>query len=153
MPRYLQLAIWIIGYLGVSYGLGLITQGNIPSWYAALEKPSFNPPNWVFPIVWTALYIMVATAGWHLWQSGAARSLKLIFIVYTAMNWLWTPIFFGAHQLAIGFFWIAALTLLNAVFIAKAWNIVRLSAVLMVPLFFWSVFAGLLNYSIWTLNG
>lgn len=152
MPKYLSLALWIIFYLAISFGLGQITQGEIQGWYLALQKPSFNPPNWVFGPVWGVLYIMIATAGWKLWRVGATKDLKIIFILYTLMNWAWTPIFFGMHNIELGFFWIVSLSLLNLIFIVKAWKPARVPALLMAPLLFWTVFASVLNYTIWTLN-
>ena len=152
MHKYLKLALWIFIYLAVSFTIGQLTQGGISGWYQNLEKPSFNPPNWIFPVVWTILYIMTATAGWNLWQVGASKTLKNIFIGYTLMNWAWTPIFFGLHQITLGLVWIIALSLLNLAFILKAWKPVRLSAVLVIPLLAWTSFASILSYYIWMLN-
>lgn len=152
MPQYIKLILWIGIYLAVSFGIGQVTQGEISGWYQDLQKPSFNPPNFVFPIVWSVLYIMTAIAGWNLWRLSASKNLKIIFFVYTLMNWAWTPIFFGAHQLALGFIWIVALSTLNLVFIVKAWQVVRLSAVLVIPLLAWTSFASVLSYYIWMLN-
>lgn len=152
MHPYLKLFLWIIIYLAVSFGIGQVTQGGMQGWYQALEKPSFNPPNYIFPIVWSILYVMIATAGWHLWQVGADESLKIIFIFYSLMNWAWTPIFFGLHQITVGLVWIIALSFLNLVFVLRAWKPVRLSSVLMMPLFVWTSFAIILNYFIWALN-
>jgi tryptophan-rich sensory protein len=152
MNSYIKLAFWIIGYLAVSFTIGQMTQGGMQDWYQNLEKPSFNPPNYIFPIVWTILYIMTATAGWNLWRVNADKSLKIIFVVYTLMNWAWTPIFFGAHQIMLGFIWIIALSLVNLAFIIKAWQPARLSAILVIPLLAWTSFASLLSYQIWALN-
>lgn len=152
MNKYGQLALWIIGFLVISFGIGQMTQGGMQGWYQALEKPSFNPPNYIFPIMWSILYVMIAIAGWNLWRLGASTSLKIIFAVYMVMNWLWTPIFFGLHNITFGLIWIVALTFVNLVFIIKSWKAVRLSSVLMMPLFIWTSFASVLSYFIWALN-
>lgn len=152
MHTYLKLALWIIGYLAVSFGIGQMTQGGMEGWYQALEKPNFNPPNIAFPVVWTILYIMTATAGWNLWRVQAQIKLKAVFIVYTLMNWAWTPIFFGMHAIGLAFIWIIALNLLNLAFIIMAWKPAKLSALLVLPLLGWTAFASVLNYAIWTLN-
>ena len=152
MRKYLTLSIWIIVYLVVSFGIGQMTQGSIQGWYQTLEKPSFNPPNYIFPIVWTILYVMVASAGWNLWRVGAGIKLKALFIVYTLMNWAWTPIFFGLHEIGLALIWIILLSLLNLAFIIMAWKEVRLSAFLVIPLLAWTSFASFLNYTIWALN-
>lgn len=152
MHPNVKLALWIIAFLVISFGIGQFTQGGMQDWYQALKKPSFNPPNIAFPIVWSILYVMIAIAGWNLWRVGAARNIKIIFGGYMLMNWAWTPIFFGLHQITLGLVWIVALSIVNLIFIIKAWKAVRLSAVLMMPLLAWTSFASVLNYFIWTLN-
>lgn len=152
MRKYLTLSLWIVGYLAVSFGIGQVTQGGMQGWYQALEKPAFNPPNLAFPIVWTILYVMTATAGWNLWRVSADTKLKAIFIGYTLMNWAWTPIFFGLHAIGLALIWIIALTLLNLAFIILAWKPAKLSALLVLPLLGWTAFASVLNYAIWTMN-
>ncbi len=156
MHQYLKLGIWILAFLAISFGIGQVTQGGIQGgmqgWYQNLQKPSFNPPNYIFPIVWSILYVMIAIAGWNLWRFGAAKPLKIIFAFYMIMIWLWTPIFFGVHLITGGLIWIIALSLVNLVFIIKAWNPARLSAILMLPLLLWTSFASVLNYFIWALN-
>lgn len=155
MQQYLKLGIWIVAFLVISFGIGQVTQGGMQGWYQALERPSFNPPNYIFPIVWSILYVMIAIAGWNLWQVGAVKSLKVIFGAYMLMNWAWTPIFFGLHMITAGLIWIVALSALNLLFIIKAWRFgkpVRLSAILMMPLLAWTSFASVLSYFIWALN-
>jgi tryptophan-rich sensory protein len=152
MKPILKLLLWVAVFLGVSYTLGQITQGGMQDWYQNLQKPSFNPPNIIFPIVWTILYITIAAAGWRLWESKASFSLKLIYGLYVLLNWTWTPIFFGAHEIAAGFIWIAAMNIINLVFIVKSWKVHKLSCLLMVPVFCWTLFAMVLNYQIWVLN-
>ena len=153
MKKYLSLIFWITIYLAVAFGVGQITQGEITNWYAELEKPSFNPPNYLFPIVWTILYIMIATAGWKIWQSNkGVRELKWIFIGYTILNWGWTPIFFGGHEILIALIWIAVLNLVTITFILKSWNKERFASLFMMPPLLWTSFAMVLNYSIYILN-
>ena len=153
MHPYLKLALWIGLYLSVAFGIGQSTQASIDSWYQTLEKPSFNPPNWIFPIMWSFLYILIATAGWKLWQVGASIKLKIIYIIYTLLNWAWTPIFFGAQLIFPAFIWIVAINAVTILFISQAYKEVRLSALLMVPPLLWTLFAALLNYYIWRMNG
>lgn len=153
MKKYLSLIAWIVVYLAVAFGIGQITQGEITSWYAGLEKPSFNPPNYLFPIVWSILYVMIASAGWKIWQSDKqVRELKWIFIGYTILNWAWTPIFFGAHEILLALIWIGVLNVLTVLFIVKSWNVERIAAFLMIPPLLWTSFAMVLNYAINALN-
>ncbi len=152
MIHYLKLFVWIAVYLGVGFGIGQATQGGISEWYVNLNKPSFNPPNWIFPIMWSFLYVLIATAGWKLWDAQASKQLKTTFITYTLFNWSWSFIFFGAHLLITGFFWIMVINIINLFLIIKAWKSVKLSAILMIPPILWTSFAALLNLSVWLLN-
>ncbi len=121
-------------------------------WYEALAKPSFNPPNWLFGPVWTILYVLIAIAGWRLWQrerSGAAMKLWWLQLV---LNFLWSPVFFGLEQIGLALLVILALLATILAFLAAAWNLDRVSAWLFVPYAAWVAFASLLNASIWFLN-
>lgn len=153
MNKYIKLTLWIVVFLAVSFGIGQLTQANIASWYQALEKPSLNPPNIAFPVVWSILYVLIATAGWALWQSKHTVQLKKIFIAYISLNWLWSFVFFGAHLIFTGFVWIMAVNFVNLTFIVKSWKVARLSAILMVFPLLWTCFAAYLNFMIWQLNG
>jgi tryptophan-rich sensory protein len=148
----LKLFLWIAVYLIVSFGLGQITQAYIESWYSGLEKPFFNPPNWIFAPVWGTLYVMIASAGFYLWHKQAAQNLKIIFIGYTILNWGWTPIFFGLQQLLPALLWIAAMNIMAFYFIVRAWKVVPVSAHLMILPLCWTIFAMILNGAIWMLN-
>ena len=121
-------------------------------WYEALAKPSFNPPNWLFGPVWTILYVLIAIAGWRLWQrerTGAAMKLWWLQLV---LNFLWSPVFFGLEQIGLALLIILALLATILAFLAAAWNLDRVSAWLFVPYAAWVAFASLLNASIWLLN-
>lgn len=156
MNKYVSLFLWIALYLGVGFAIGSSTEGSIQGWYKTLEKPEFNPPNWIFPIMWSILYAMIATAGWNLWRKNAASSgLKTIFIIYTICNFAWTPIFFGMEQIYAAFICIMAVNFFNALFIYKAWSNSRsfqFSMYMMIPPLLWTLFAAVLNYAIWVLN-
>jgi translocator protein len=121
-------------------------------WYEALAKPSFNPPNWLFGPVWTILYVLIAIAGWRLWQrerTGAAMKLWWLQLV---LNFLWSPVFFGLEQIGLALLIILALFATILAFLAAAWNLDRVAAWLFVPYAAWVAFASLLNASIWSLN-
>jgi translocator protein len=80
-------------------GLGsLATTPNIPIWYANLNKPAWNPPNWLFGPVWTLLYTMMAVAAWFVWKRVGWGTAVICFAVQLALNLAWSFIFFGAHQ-------------------------------------------------------
>lgn len=121
-------------------------------WYAQLEKPSFNPPGWVFGPVWTILYVLIAIAGWRVWRQDATGWPVRLWSAQLALNFLWSPTFFAAHL--IGAALAVVLLLLAAVlgFIAVSWRQDRPAALLFIPYAAWVSFATLLTASILTLN-
>ena len=134
---------------------GLITINEIPGWYAALQKPSFNPPNWLFGPVWTALYIMMGVAFYLVWRNppSAGRKKALsAFLVQFALNCAWTPVFFAMHQLGaalvvIVLMWLA---IFRTIFLFAPFS--KTASWLLVPYISWVSFATLLNAAIWWLN-
>ncbi len=124
-------------------------------WYEELDKPTWTPPNWLFPVAWTVLYLAIAVAAWRVALSGSevlALGLAL-WALQIALNTLWTPVFFGLQQLFGGLVVLAALwlsvLLTTAAFLAADW----LAGLLFIPYLAWVSFAGALNYDIWRRNG
>lgn len=151
MPRtVMSLVGFIILVLGGGTAIGFAT---LPGeWYASLAKPAFNPPNWIFGPVWSILYVMIAVAGWRLWTNHRDSQSMRIWWAALALNFVWSPTFFGAQQLAAALVVILGLLALIYAFIAKTWNLDRLAAWLFVPYAAWVSFATLLNASLWWLN-
>ena len=130
------------------------TEPNIPTWYAALAKPDFNPPNWLFAPVWTTLYILMAVAAWRVWKITGVKAPEMaLWGVQLALNFLWTPLFFGAHLLLVALVEMAALWLAIAATAALFWHRDRIAGLMMLPYLAWVSFAFCLNYAIWQLNG
>ena len=150
MNRYVSLILFLALVLGGGLALGFLTAPG--EWYAGLAKPSFNPPAWLFGPVWTMLYILIAIAGWRVWQCDRSGWPMTLWWVQLALNFLWTPVFFAAHQ--IGLALVVILLMLAAIlaFIVTAWRLDRVAAWLFVPYATWVAFASLLNGSIWMLN-
>ena len=124
-------------------------------WYADLRKPSWRPPNWLFAPVWTLLYLMMAVAGWLVWQTAGlsgARVALSFYVLQLLLNALWTPVFFGLHRQGLGFAVIVALWLAIAATIASFATISMAATVLMVPYLAWVSFAAALNYTVWQMN-
>lgn len=154
-PRYVQLALWLAVYLGVSAVIGQVTRANIAGWYTGLDKPPLNPPNAVFPIVWTTLYVMMAVAGWILTRHKdmpAGRICLILFGAQTLVNWIWSFIFFEWHMLGLAFAWILGLIALVAVLILKVSTVSRTVMILLLPYLVWIAFASYLSGAIWLLN-
>lgn len=151
----LVLALFIALCLGVSAAGAWFTSGSVATWYPALRKPVWSPPAWVFGPVWTALYVMMATAAWLVWRkaglSGAPGALG-IFALQLALNAAWSPLFFGLRSPAAGLMDIVALWIAIGVTLFAFWRIVPLAAVLMVPYWLWVSFATALNFALWRMN-
>ena len=155
MKKYVSLLIWILGFEVVSAAIGMLTQDGVSGWYKTLQAPPLVPPDFVFPVVWTTLYALIAVAGWRIWQMPAGadkRGLQKAFIVYMAMNWSWSFIFFSAHMMLTGFLWILAMNVLTLWIILTAWKSEPLAAKLLIPLLLWTSFAAYLNGGYWYLN-
>jgi tryptophan-rich sensory protein len=124
-------------------------------WYETLAKPAWNPPGWVFGPVWTILYLLIGVSGYLAWASPSSRSRTGPFLVYGAqlfLNALWSVLFFGLHDPGLAFADLAALWIAIAANIALFWRLDRTSALLLVPYFAWTSFAGALNLVLWRLN-
>lgn len=128
----------------------------IPTWYAALEKPSFNPPNWIFGPVWTTLYTMMGISLFLVWRARSENSeshLSLkIFATQLILNAIWTPVFFGMKQLLVAFVIIALLWVAIIATIISFRKHSQVAAALLVPYLLWVSFATLLNFSLWLMN-
>lgn len=141
----------LIGFLS-----GFATRSSVDSWYVALNKPAFNPPNWIFAPVWTILYILMGIAAGIVWAKGFyhiwVKTALYYFGFQLLLNGFWSIVFFGFQKP----FAALVVILLLLVFIAltiKWFKVVStLSAYLMVPYFLWVCFATFLNYRIWALN-
>jgi len=134
----------------------IFTSPAIPTWYAQIRKPSFNPPNWLFGPVWTTLYIMMGIAAYLVWRSSNAEPRKkkalLIFLAQLALNALWTPLFFGLHNPLAGLVVIIILWLAILLTIILFWKISKTAGALLLPYLAWVGFATMLNASIFLLN-
>ena len=137
-------------------GLGAIaTTPKIATWYAALEKPSFTPPNYVFPIAWNVLYALMAFSLWRLWEAprGEMRRRAItLFLLQLAVNLAWSWIFFGAESIRGGLSAILGLDALVAMTIVAAWKVDRFAASLLLPYLLWIGYATALNAGIASLN-
>ena len=151
---YRPLMGFIILALLVGVSGSFFTEANIPTWYAGLAKPDFNPPNWLFAPVWTALYIVMAVAAWRVWRITGLKSPELgLWGAQLVLNGLWTPLFFGAHLLLPALIEMAVLWLAILVTLILFWRKDRIAGLLLAPYLAWISFAFALNLAIWRLNG
>lgn len=150
MIRYLPLPLFLLLVVGGGLIIGASTAPD--EWYRALEKPAFNPPDWVFAPVWTILYILIAVAGWRIWMKRNTRGAMTAWWLQLGLNFLWSPLFFSLHMIGAALVIIAALLVTIIVFIVLAWERDRLASLLFIPYAAWVAFATFLNGSLWLLN-
>jgi translocator protein len=136
--------------VGGGLGIGLFT---LPGeWYMSLVKPSFNPPNWIFGPVWTALYIMIGIAGWRVYLRDRSSLAMKIWWVALALNFIWSPVFFGAQLLGLALIIILMLLAAILAFIVSARAIDGTASLLFAPYAAWVGFASTLNGALYLLN-
>lgn len=147
-----------IGWMLVAYitaTAGAIASINAASFYAAINQPSWAPPGWVFGPVWTTLYTLMGISAWLVWRSDGFRQSRLSLVVFLAQlffNALWSWLFFDWHLGAWAFVDVIWLLLLIATNIVLFWRVKPIAATLLLPYFFWVMFAAVLNYAVWQLN-
>ena len=136
-----------VGSLGARFPPG--------EWYAQLQKPAFNPPNWVFAPVWTLLYILMAVAAWLVWRKAGLQEGALPLALYAfqlGVNAWWSWLFFGMHQIGGALADLVLLWVCIAIACALFWRVRLAAGLLMLPYVAWVSFAGALNFALWRLN-
>jgi benzodiazapine receptor len=153
--RWALVTVPLIVVLGSLMGTISGSGGDENSWYAMLEKPSFQPPGWLFGVAWAIFYTMMAVAlAMILNARGAAgRGLAVgIFILHLIANFAWSPTFFGAHQVTLAFYLLLTILALAVLSTILFWRIRRAAGLLMLPYLVWLCFASTLNYATDQLN-
>ncbi|HSW92129.1 MAG TPA: TspO/MBR family protein [Candidatus Saccharimonadales bacterium] len=133
----------------------IATIPNIPTWYAALEKPFFNPPNWLFGPVWTLLYTLIGISLYLIWTQKSTLSKKtayIVFVIQMVLNALWSVVFFGLHQVWPGFIIIILLLASILAMIVLFRRFSHTASYILVPYAAWVTFAACLNLAIAILN-
>lgn len=150
MRKWGSLAAFILIVLTIGMIIGVYFTPGV--WYQSLEKPWFTPPNAIFAPVWITLYIIIAVVGWRTWQNDGRGALRGLWLAQMVLNFIWTPLFFGAHLTVIGFVVLLAVLVCVVAFIIRAWQPDRLSALLFMPYMLWLMIAAALNIGIIILN-
>ncbi|MDI1460464.1 tryptophan-rich sensory protein [Catellatospora sp. KI3] len=120
--------------------------------YAALARPGWAPPSWLFGPVWTVLYAMIALSGWLVWRAVGWGPQLVPYAVQLVLNAVWTPLFFGAGQRGAALVDIVALWLAIGATVLAFRKVSAPATWLLVPYWLWVSFATALNFSIWQLN-
>jgi benzodiazapine receptor len=149
------LAVWIMICFSAAAIGGFATTSSVGGWYAEINKPSWNPPDWIFGPVWSALYLMMAIAAWLVWKSSTLESTRVAlgwFVFHLLLNVFWSVLFFGLQQPGWAFVEIIALWISIMVAIVLFYRHSKIAAGLLVPYLCWVTFASVLNYTIWSIN-
>lgn len=153
-PKKLAISL-ILPQLAGAVG-SLFTSSSVSTWYAALERPSFSPPNWVFGPVWFTLYVLMGVSVYLIWQkagkSGVAKKAVRLFWIHLFFNATWSIAFFGMQNIALGFANILIIIAFIVALMVKFWKIDKRATYLLVPYLAWVSFATVLNYSLLILN-
>ncbi|GEC79001.1 TspO/MBR family protein [Flavobacterium aquatile] len=157
MQKILRIALVVTTCLVIGYLSSLVTKESIISWYPTINKPVFNPPNWIFAPVWTILYVMMGVAGGMIWnkletdQENVKKAFTF-FIIQLGLNALWSYLFFGLHNPFLALIEIILLWLMIFETYNQFKKIDKIAAYLLLPYLAWVSFATILNASIWWLN-
>lgn len=153
--RWIGLVVFVLACLGAGGVGAMATTPEIDGWYKTIEKPTWNPPAFVFGPVWTTLFIMMGFAAWLVWQKDGFKAAALpltLFALQLILNVAWSWIFFGMHQLGWAFgeivvLWVAITATMIAFFYHS-----KIAGALLIPYLAWVSFASVLNFVIWRLN-
>lgn len=153
---YIRISFALAICLFIGFLSSLATQTSIGGWYLQLNKPSFNPPNWIFGPVWTLLYILMGIAAGIVWNKGFyhkwVKTALYHFLIQLLLNASWSLLFFGMQKPFWALIDISVLFVI-LIFTIKWFKIVsNTAAYLMIPYAVWILFAAVLNFEIWRLN-
>ena len=140
----------VAGFFG-----SLFTTPAIPTWYKTLNKPFFNPPNWIFSPVWISLFLLMGISQFMVWRRQDHPKFKtalIFFFVQLILNILWSIAFFGLRSPLLGFINIILLWIAILLTIQYFLKVSKFAGVLLLPYFLWVSFATLLNFFLWILN-
>lgn len=157
MNKYVKILIFVVTCLAVGYLSSIVTRSSVATWYPTLVKPSFNPPNWAFPVAWTTLFIFMGIAAGLVWdkieiKKGEVQNALLFFFIQLALNALWSFLFFGLKNPMLALIEIILLWLMIYETYMKFNKIDKTAGYLFVPYLLWVSFAIILNGNIWWLN-
>ncbi len=156
MKKFIKLVLSLIICLSAGFIGSIFTRQSVSTWYPTINKPSFNPPNWIFSPVWTTLFILMGIALFLVWQKGLSEKTNrfafIIFIIQLIFNMAWSLAFFGLKSPFLGFLVIIVLLLLILLTIMKFFKVSKVAGWLLIPYILWVSFATVLNFSIWILN-
>lgn len=154
MNLFIKILVCVLLCAGLGFASGFSTANEINGWYSQIQKPSWNPPNWIFGPVWTSLYILMGIAAGIVWNSKDDEKVRalLLFILQFMFNLAWSYIFFARHEIGMAFAEIIIMLLLIILTTISFFRVKKIAGYLMVPYILWVSFATCLNGAIWMLN-
>lgn len=121
--------------------------------YETVQKPALTPPGWIFPVVWTILFVLMGIASYLILTTEKSKDTALrVYGLQLAVNFFWSILFFNLQQYQLSFFWLLLLWLLVFITTVLFYQISKPAGYLMLPYLLWVTFAGYLNFSISLLN-
>lgn len=151
----LKLIVALALPLGLGAVAGMFTAKAVPVWYATLNRPSFNPPSWVFGPVWTVLYLLMGISLFLVWKENPDKKRNiaiLVFLIQQFLNFAWSFIFFYYNMIGLALIEIILLWISIACMIVLFYRIKPLAAYINIPYLLWVTFAGILNAAYYFLN-
>ena len=157
MNKTLTLEFLISILLPLSLGAiaGMFTSQSVPEWYATLNRPSFNPPNWIFGPAWTTLYILMGISFFLIWKQEASKVRNraiLIFLLQLMLNFAWSFIFFYFNMIGLALVEIILLWISIVMMLVVFYKIKPIASYINIPYLIWVTFATVLNASYYILN-
>lgn len=157
MNKITKILVMIVTCIGVGYLSSVVTRDGVDTWYTTIEKPSFNPPNWVFAPVWSTLYVLMGLAAGLVWgriemQRDVVKKALTFFWIQLALNALWSYLFFGLHNPLLALIEVVLLWLMIYETFVQFNKVHKVASYLLLPYLAWVTFATVLTASIWWLN-
>jgi len=151
--KFISFILFFIITYSASFIGGMATISFKEPWYSELIKSNYNPPDWIFAPVWTALYLMMTLAIWFFWHS-KNRDMNTIYIyfIHIVFNTTWSIIFFGLHQILFALIVLLILIFLIVILIIRFKRVNLVSYYLMIPYLLWTLYALFLNFNLLILN-
>lgn len=155
MKKVGKLVSSILLPLIIGFVASFFTQSSVDTWYQTIDKPVFNPPDWVFAPVWTLLYILIGIAFYLVWEKNFGSNKKKVLTIYFVqlfLNFLWSLLFFGLQSPILGLIEIVILWIFIFMNIKVFYKVTKPAGYLLIPYLIWVSYALLLNLSIVIIN-
>lgn len=151
--QWKRLLVYLAIPLGVGALAGILTKDSMMQ-FSLLNKPPLSPPGWLFPVVWTVLFLLMGYASYLVSRSDSVqkRPALILYAIQLIVNFFWSIFFFNFEWYLFSFFWLVLLWVLILLTIRAFWRISPTAAILLIPYLLWVTFAGYLNLAIWLIN-